>query len=124
MSKGQKVISSPLESTIQEAVIKYFNRRYFGFGLMIHINNELPFAVRNSFAYYNKLKKLGFCVGFPDTMIIKKNAILLIEFKRKQGVLTEKQKAVHSFLAKLGHPCVVCRSYEEAVKTIDLFMIN
>lgn len=73
------------------------------------------------------LKRRGVVTGWPDIEIIYKvdNAfkILFLEVKNADGVLTDKQKALHQELREDGHDVYVVRSVnnvENALRNIGL----
>lgn len=55
-------------------------------------------------------------IGFNDRLTILPRCLFFIEFKRKDGVVSEHQKRRHRHLKNLGQATYVVRSYERAMK--------
>jgi len=70
-------------------------------------------------SYGARLKREGLQPGFPDLGVFYpsgKYPGLFIEFKAKNGKLTELQKGALARLEEQGYKCYVCYSLEEAIK--------
>ncbi len=83
--------------------------------LCYHIPNE---AKRTGYAY---MIAMGMIPGIPDYKCDFPNSLwksLYLEFKTETGVVSDKQKNVHTHLTKAGHRVEVVRSLKEA---IDIF---
>ena len=63
---------------------------------------------------------LRFSTGWPDRLVLlKKGRILWVELKTKTGVLSERQKAVHSLLMIHNHNILVLRTKEEITNALE-----
>lgn len=63
---------------------------------------------------------LRFSTGWPDRLVLlKKGRILWVELKTKTGVLSDRQKAVHSLLMIHNHNILVLRTKEEITNALE-----
>lgn len=65
------------------------------------------------------LKKRRHCLaGWPDCSVWWDGRVALLELKRRDGTLSETQRALHARLAEAGHFIPVCRSVPEALQAL------
>jgi VRR-NUC domain len=65
------------------------------------------------------LKKRRHCLpGWPDCSVWWDGRVVLLELKRRDGTLSETQRALHVRLAAAGHDVSVCRSVPEALQAL------
>jgi hypothetical protein len=72
-----------------------------------------------------RLKKMGYSAGTPDIMIFEsrnKYHGLFIELKTKTGRVTTQQGEWSTALISRGYMALVCRSFEDAVATINTYL--
>lgn len=56
--------------------------------------------------------------GTPDLLAILPNKTLWIEVKKKTGIVSDKQKQMHSELIGLGQCVIVARSVDDVMKVV------
>ena len=108
------------ESKLQQAVVKWFALQHKGIPM---------FAIPNG-GYRNKREAVrmiseGTLAGVPDLCIpVKKGQFgaLYVELKTKTGKLTEQQKIVHQKLTNCGNFVAVCRSTEEFMQVVNVYL--
>lgn len=106
----------PTENEIQAAYFKWVDlrkRTYPELELVFHIPN----GSHKSPAMRGLFKQIGLRAGVPDVLLPVDGEVgisLWIEFKSKNGRLSEEQKEWHRRLERNGHKVVVCRDWTEA----------
>jgi hypothetical protein len=60
--------------------------------------------------------------GFPDRTVLTSKGVFFIEFKTPTGRLSKQQIYWLNYLGTLGFKTVLCRSYEQAVESLDQFL--
>ena len=119
MQEKEKVRRKPrhVESTIQQACVRYFRLKYPNY-IILSIPNG---GSRNALEAAN-LKREGALAGASDLMVIVENAVLFIEMKRPKGRQQETQKAFQEAVERLGHTYAICHSLQEFQLTIERFI--
>jgi len=102
------------EHNAQAILVNWFRRKYRGY---------LIFAVPNGGARdattAKRLKTEGVLSGIPDLVIVAKDKIFFLEMKSANGILSEKQKAIHEIIRGLGFTVYVAYSWKEAQAQIE-----
>ena len=60
--------------------------------------------------------------GFPDRTVLTPKGVFFIEFKTPKGIVSTQQLYWLLTLGNLGFTTVLCRSYEQAVESLDQFL--
>lgn len=114
------------ESQLQQAVMQWWSHAHAG----LYCPEELLFAIPNGGARHIatavRLKKEGVRAGVPDLALMapsKGSYGLFIELKAgKAGRVSDDQKRMLQLLNAHGYRADVCRSFDEAVKTITEYL--
>lgn len=81
-----------------------------------HVGNEVGGGYgKSSEIRYAIARALGFVTGTPDYLFLAPDRAAVIEFKSKDGSLSENQKLFRSWCELSGVPHAVCRSAEDGV---------
>ena len=120
----EKAIKKVKEDDIQKWIFAWAEAnsgRYPELKTLYHIPNE---GMR-TFAQTNWLKSLGMKKGVPDIClpVRRRNyGALYIELKTPKGRLSKEQKEWIDLLNRTGNLAVVCRCFEEAISTIEVYL--
>ena len=106
-----------LEEDIQVQCVEWFRETY---------PDCLIFAVpnggsRNPREAYN-MKKAGVMAGVSDLIAVGRGKVLFIEMKAKKNKQQETQKKFQKLVEGLQHRYVVCRTKEQFIKEVDLWV--
>lgn len=121
MAKGIQTVK---EDDIQKAIFQWAQYQYSKhpeLKALYHVPNE---GIR-TYAQTAWLKSMGMKKGFPDICLPvpkKHYGALYIELKTKNGRVSDEQKEWIQLLKELGNMAVICRSYEEAISTIEVYL--
>lgn len=106
-----------LEEDIQIQCIEWFRANY---------PDLLIFAVPNggSRNFYEacNMKKAGVLAGVSDLIAVGRGKVLFIEMKAKNNRQQDSQKRFQELVEGLHHKYVVCRTREQFIKEIDLWV--
>jgi hypothetical protein len=112
------------KSAEQKEQIKFvqYVRTFFPDVILASIPNGAGASASNRL----KLVHEGLLPGMPDILLLKKNDILFMEFKRPdgKGIVSAEQHRVHARLRELGFEVRVVASFDEAIKILDLFCMK
>ena len=114
------------EHELQKACVNWFGYQYPHLkDLLIAIPNGGKRHVKTA----AKLKAEGVKAGVPDLFLAiptewKKHYIpgLWIEMKTPKGVIRDSQQKYLDRLSEFGYSTVVCRSFEEFIKSIETYL--
>jgi hypothetical protein len=68
---------------------------------------------------------LKFSTGWPDRLVpLKSQKVLWIELKTLTGVLSERQRAIHTILQNLGHKVLVLRTKKEITDALETASVS
>ena len=107
-----------IEESIQVACVKWFRLQY---------PNLVIFAVpnggsRNLYEAKN-MKESGTLAGVADLVIVGNGGrVLFIEMKAGKNKQEDSQVLFQNKVEKLGHKYIICRSKEQFMKEIDLWV--
>jgi hypothetical protein len=114
------------ESNIQKKCVEWFKYSFpkniiasFPNGVFIS-GSQVQRAKR-----WNNLKAEGAVSGMPDLIICIPSGVyhaLFVEMKTEKGKLSENQKIVHQVLSDSGYCVKVCRSFDDFVKTVQIYL--
>ena len=119
-SKVRKQRRKPrhIEESIQVACVKWFRLQY---------PNLVIFAVpnggsRNLYEAKN-MKESGTLAGVADLVIVGNGGkVLFVEMKAGKNKQEDSQVLFQNKVEKLGHKYIICRSKEQFMKEIDLWV--
>lgn len=119
-AKMQKQRRKPrhIEESIQVACVKWFRLQY---------PNLVIFAVpnggsRNLYEAKN-MKESGTLAGVADLVIVGNGGrVLFIEMKAGKNKQEDSQVLFQNKVEKLGHKYIICRSKEQFMKEVDLWV--
>ena len=119
-SRAQKRKRKPrhIEESIQVACVKWFRLQY---------PNLVIFAVpnggsRNLYEAKN-MKESGTLAGVADLVIVGNGGkVLFVEMKAGKNKQEDSQVLFQNKVEKLGHKYIICRSKEQLMKEIDLWV--
>lgn len=119
-SRAQKRKRKPrhIEESIQVACVKWFRLQY---------PNLVIFAVpnggsRNLYEAKN-MKESGTLAGVADLVIVGNGGrVLFIEMKAGKNKQEDSQVLFQNKVEKLGHKYIICRSREQFMKEVDLWV--
>ena len=119
-SRVQKRKRKPrhLEESIQVACVKWFRLQY---------PNLVIFAVpnggsRNLYEAKN-MKESGTLAGVADLVIVGNGGrVLFVEMKAGKNKQEDSQVLFQNKVEKLGHKYIICRSREQFMKEVDLWV--
>lgn len=119
-SRAQKRKRKPrhIEESIQVACVKWFRLQY---------PNLVIFAVpnggsRNLYEAKN-MKESGTLAGVADLVIVGNGGrVLFIEMKAGKNKQEDSQVLFQNKVEKLGHKYIICRSKEQFMKEVDLWV--
>lgn len=119
-SRAQKRKRKPrhIEESIQVACVKWFRLQY---------PNLVIFAVpnggsRNLYEAKN-MKESGTLAGVADLVIVGNGGrVLFVEMKAGKNKQEDSQVLFQNKVEKLGHKYIICRSKEQFMKEIDLWV--
>lgn len=102
------------ECEIQKECINYFREN-------IDDNNAIIFSVPNEACYRRKpyFEGLGMLKGVSDTIIITRDKILFIEFKKPKEYQKPEQKYFEKIVTGMGYNYYIVHSLEEFKNIID-----
>ena len=107
-----------LEESIQVACVKWFRLQY---------PNLVIFAVpnggsRNLYEAKN-MKESGTLAGVADLVIVGNGGkVLFVEMKAGKNKQEDSQVLFQNKVEKLGHKYIICRSREQFMKEVDLWV--
>ena len=107
-----------IEESIQVACVKWFRLQY---------PNLVIFAVpnggsRNRYEAKN-MKESGILAGVADLVIVGNGGkVLFVEMKAGQNKQEDSQVLFQKKVEKLGHKYIICRSKEQFMKEVDLWV--
>ena len=119
-SRAQKRKRKPrhIEESIQVACVKWFRLQY---------PNLVIFAVpnggsRNLYEAKN-MKESGTLAGVADLVIVGNGGrVLFVEMKAGKNKQDDSQVLFQNKVEKLGHKYIICRSREQFMKEVDLWV--
>ena len=119
-SRAQKRKRKPrhIEESIQVACVKWFRLQY---------PNLVIFAVpnggsRNLYEAKN-MKESGTLAGVADLVIVGNGGrVLFVEMKAGKNKQEDSQVLFQKKVEKLGHKYIICRSREQFMKEVDLWV--
>ena len=119
-SRAQKRKHKPrhIEESIQVACVKWFRLQY---------PNLVIFAVpnggsRNLYEAKN-MKESGTLAGVADLVIVGNGGrVLFVEMKAGKNKQEDSQVLFQNKVEKLGHKYIICRSREQFMKEVDLWV--
>lgn len=119
-SRAQKRKRKPrhIEESIQVACVKWFRLQY---------PNLVIFSVpnggsRNLYEAKN-MKESGTLAGVADLVIVGNGGrVLFIEMKAGKNKQEDSQVLFQNKVEKLGHKYIICRSKEQFMKEVDLWV--
>lgn len=119
-SRAQKRKRKPrhIEESIQVACVKWFRLQY---------PNLVIFAVpnggsRNLYEAKN-MKESGTLAGVADLVIVGNGGkVLFVEMKAGKNKQEDSQVLFQNKVEKLGHKYIICRSREQFMKEVDLWV--
>lgn len=119
-SRAQKRKRKPrhIEESIQVACVKWFRLQY---------PNLVIFAVpnggsRNLYEAKN-MKESGTLAGVADLVIVGNGGkVLFVEMKAGKNKQEDSQVLFQNKVEKLGHKYIICRSKEQFMKEVDLWV--
>ncbi len=119
-SRAQKRKRKPrhIEESIQVACVKWFRLQY---------PNLVIFAVpnggsRNLYEAKN-MKESGTLAGVADLVIVGNGGrVLFVEMKAGKNKQEDSQVLFQNKVEKLGHRYIICRSKEQFMKEVDLWV--
>ena len=119
-SRAQKRKRKPrhIEESIQVACVKWFRLQY---------PNLVIFAVpnggsRNLYEAKN-MKESGTLAGVADLVIVGNGGrVLFVEMKAGRNKQEDSQVLFQNKVEKLGHKYIICRSREQFMKEVDLWV--
>ena len=120
VSRAQKRKRKPrhIEESIQVACVKWFRLQY---------PNLVIFAVpnggsRNLYEAKN-MKESGTLAGVADLVIVGNGGrVLFVEMKAGKNKQEDSQVLFQNKVEKLGHKYIICRSKEQFMKEVDLWV--
>lgn len=65
-----------------------------------------------------RLRAYGLKPGMPDIMVLHRGRTVWLELKRRNGVISKDQKAMHACLDQAGAAVYVCRSPEAVIDAL------
>lgn len=103
------------ESMLQQMICEYLS-----------LNNIFYFSIPNehwniSFAELNALKKRGMVPGMPDLAILKNQKIYFLEFKSKNGKLSENQQIIIDYLITHNYKVAIVRNFDSAMEILKIW---
>ena len=107
-----------IEESIQVACVKWFRLQY---------PNLVIFAVpnggsRNLYEAKN-MKESGTLAGVADLVIVGNGGrVLFVEMKAGKNKQEDSQVLFQNKVEKLGHKYIICRSREQFIKEVDLWV--
>ena len=107
-----------IEESIQVACVKWFRLQY---------PNLVIFAVpnggsRNLYEAKN-MKESGTLAGVADLVIVGNGGrVLFVEMKAGKNKQEDSQVLFQNKVEKLGHKYIICRSKEQFIKEVDLWV--
>lgn len=118
------------ESQIQKAVVRWWRASAASFGLDPRLLASVPNGAvfgsgKERFIRAQSLKAEGLQPGYPDLLLdVARSGYhgLRIEMKKPKGVTAKNQMELHDLLESQGYAVVLCRSEQEATKTISLYV--
>jgi hypothetical protein len=117
----KRKVSAPLkesETQIQQAFFKWVELAYPLYRPFIF---SIPNGGRRSPREGKRLKMEGMLSGIPDLFIAIPHHSYhgtWIEFKTREGCLSDNQRKAIKNLTHMGYDCHVCRSWEDAAKIV------
>lgn len=129
MQRTRKPLTSCSEHNIQSHCVAWFRLQYPKYA-------KLLFAVPNgtyfnsdtrgkAFAYHNKLVAEGLTKGVADLILLLPRGgfgALCVEMKMETGKQSTEQKEWQKTTENNGNKYVVCRSLEQFIKEINLYI--
>lgn len=108
-----------IEDHIQQDIVSYMRLKHPG----------VPFTcspgTSRSAREGAKKKRMGYWKGWPDLFFAVPNkgfSGLFIELKTETGRIEKDQQALIETLNKLGYHATICRSYRQAIETIEQYL--
>lgn len=108
------------EQILQEQVVNYLSLKYPNILYTASVG-----GMRTHIGVARKMKRAGYRKGVPDLMIFEpsKDFVgLAIELKTEDGRLSPEQKYWLEALTARKWKAVMCRGFDEAIKTIDDYL--
>ncbi len=108
--------------TKQERILQQMTCEY------LSLNSILYFSIPNehwniSFAELNALKKRCIVPGMPDLAILKNQKIYFLEFKSKNGKLSEYQQIIIDYLIAHDYDVAVVDNFDDMREMLKLWGI-
>lgn len=104
------------ERNLQANCVEWFRKTY---------PNLFIFAVPNGGSRNSReahfLRLSGATAGVSDLIAVGNGKVLFIEMKVGKGRQSEYQKNFQSFVERLGHRYVICRSIQQFIKEVELW---
>ncbi len=119
--KGPKVS----ETHIQQAVVRWWRDHCHEWQLEPELLFAIPNQARRSRANAGRMLAEGLLSGVPDVLVAVPRGDcggFWIEFKSRDGVLSENQRLMLARLTKIGYATVVVRSAAEAQAAITAYL--
>lgn len=113
------------ESQMQQAVIRWWSVACRQFKVPEHLLMSIPNGGRRDEITGALLKKEGARRGAPDLLLCAPSRgkhALFIEMKTEKGRVSPEQATIHNQLRDFGYAVEVCRSTDEAIKTIETYL--
>lgn len=105
------------ERNLQEACVRWFRLAYPKLFIFAVPNG----GSRNQIEAHN-MRLSGVVAGVSDLVVIGNGKVLFVEMKIAKGRQSERQKEFQEIVESLNHKYVVCRSFEDFKKEIDLWV--
>lgn len=109
-----------LESNLQKACIKWFNFQYPNLCLF-----SVPNGGSRNIIEAKRLKDEGVLAGVADLFLMRAKLGyygLFIEMKIGKGVQSDKQKTFQKMCISEGYEYIICRSLDEFISKINLYL--
>ena len=119
-SRAQKRKRKPrhIEESIQVACVKWFRLQYPNFVIFAVPNG----GSRNLYEAKN-MKESGTLAGVADLVIVGNGGrVLFVEMKAGKNKQEDSQVLFQNKVEKLGHKYIICRSKEQFMKEVDLWV--
>ena len=112
MGAKRRLEAQPIpERQIQRAIITALRLK----GALVNHNANSG----STAAHRVMLQRDGAMPGWPDlTVLLPGGSVIFMEVKSEKGRVSQKQRAVHEYMRRLGHRVAVVRSVQEAVDAI------
>lgn len=111
-----------VEEQNQMVFVDWFRRQYPRYAKLLTLGS---FGENVGKIRMARLKQMGLTPGYPDLFFAMPNHFclgLFIEMKTKTGKASEEQLEIHSLLRGQNYEVHICRSFEDAQRTMIWYL--